>query len=495
MNDVLHDLARLDPNALHRRAAEANGRYATAAWELAACLLAMERSAAFREFHCANAVEYAEQRLGIGAVKAMRLLAVARVLERFPLLSAACRDGKLCWSKLREISRAVDAQTEKAWLEFALSHSTREVERAVALSPRQFHREQAAREAGEEPRPAECAGAAGSASASGSATTAGSGTPSAGAADATLCKSSSHSADGSDAEARCGAGPGTGSSSSPKPEPPSAPVPPRLVKVELWMTSDQFAIWDEALEQVRSQRKGRVSREAALESMARHYLATGSARARVNHPAVVRVDSSNGVAYYETSRGVLPASAEAVEDALARERGTFVAAREGELPSVVEQPPVVGQATSVEQPGAIVEEQSEAKEQHRNAEEAAEAREHQCPAEPGLSNAATMGAPSPSTLPRGKGKPHPRKAVSLTLRRQALARANHRCQRCGGTRGLEVDHVAPVCDGGPDWSNLQVLCHTCHGHKHAEDFASDPRYIRGRAIGVARRGKRGKGAA
>jgi len=96
-----------------------------------------------------------------------------------------------------------------------------------------------------------------------------------------------------------------------------------------------------------------------------------------------------------------------------------------------------------------------------------------------------------STLGRGApaGRGH-RKPIPAALRRAALARANYRCERCGATTGLQVDHIQPVCDGGVELGNLQILCRSCHAHKHAPDYAADPRYIGARAAGIARQ-KRG----
>lgn len=447
MQEFLDNLTRLEASALHARAAAASKRYAVAAWELAVCLLAMERAAAFRAFDCASVAEYAERQLGIGAFRAHRLLTVARLMERFPLLSAACREGRLCFSKLREVSRVVAPETEAQWLAFALTHSSREVERAVALAPRQHRKETAAREGDEQAlfdarEGGSSLGCTAGSSSLSSTAVAGS----ASTTDADSLGASGSPSRGGDADATQQPAPSGAAR-------PAAPAPPRLVKVELWMTPDQFAIWDQAVDRARSQKKGRLSKEAALETLARHYLAGGDARTRTNHPVVLRVEATSGAAFYETSRGVMPASPEAVDDAPARERGSFVA--------TAEQPPVadVGPAKGDEYVEVVQDE-----------------------------GAADSGNASiPTTHASTARRPDIRKPVPLALRRQALARASYRCQRCAATKELEVDHVDPVCDGGGDAGNLQVLCRACHGHKHSEAFAKDARYIFGRAAGVARR--------
>jgi 5-methylcytosine-specific restriction endonuclease McrA len=59
-----------------------------------------------------------------------------------------------------------------------------------------------------------------------------------------------------------------------------------------------------------------------------------------------------------------------------------------------------------------------------------------------------------------------------TWRRQALARANNRCEACGRDndaerqergRGLHVHHIRRKTDGGRETpENAKVLCRSCH---------------------------------
>lgn len=59
------------------------------------------------------------------------------------------------------------------------------------------------------------------------------------------------------------------------------------------------------------------------------------------------------------------------------------------------------------------------------------------------------------------------------IRRRILLRDEYTCQRCGRVDlgpGLEVDHIVPLCDGGPeDDSNRQLLCHSCHSLKSKKE--------------------------
>jgi 5-methylcytosine-specific restriction endonuclease McrA len=61
----------------------------------------------------------------------------------------------------------------------------------------------------------------------------------------------------------------------------------------------------------------------------------------------------------------------------------------------------------------------------------------------------------------------PRRNPSARISRRAVfARDRHRCQYCGSTRHLTVDHVVPRSKGGPDtWDNLVTSCAPCNRKK------------------------------
>lgn len=45
-------------------------------------------------------------------------------------------------------------------------------------------------------------------------------------------------------------------------------------------------------------------------------------------------------------------------------------------------------------------------------------------------------------------------------------RDKHKCQYCGSTKGLTIDHVIPKSKGGQDtWDNLVVACSICNTKK------------------------------
>jgi len=61
----------------------------------------------------------------------------------------------------------------------------------------------------------------------------------------------------------------------------------------------------------------------------------------------------------------------------------------------------------------------------------------------------------------------PRRTASVHISRRAVfARDRHRCQYCGSTRHLTVDHVVPRSRGGEDtWDNLVTSCAPCNRKK------------------------------
>lgn len=51
-------------------------------------------------------------------------------------------------------------------------------------------------------------------------------------------------------------------------------------------------------------------------------------------------------------------------------------------------------------------------------------------------------------------------------RAQIYKRDGHKCQYCGSTRSLTIDHVIPKSKGGGDtWDNMVVACSSCNTKK------------------------------
>jgi len=59
----------------------------------------------------------------------------------------------------------------------------------------------------------------------------------------------------------------------------------------------------------------------------------------------------------------------------------------------------------------------------------------------------------------------PYKRIILS-RKNILKRDNHRCQYCGCTSNLTIDHIIPKSKGGEDsWENLVTACIKCNNKK------------------------------
>src|SRR5579862_3030104 len=136
MKDLLDRYCGLSAADLNGEAKRVNVSRAGAEWELAACLCAMETDQRFRQLEYKSVILYAEAELGISARKSVELLRVGRMAGEYPQVSEAFYCGTVSYCKLREIVRVINAETAEQWMEYARTHSTREVERAVALSPR-----------------------------------------------------------------------------------------------------------------------------------------------------------------------------------------------------------------------------------------------------------------------------------------------------------------------------------------------------------------------
>lgn len=80
--------------------------------------------------------------------------------------------------------------------------------------------------------------------------------------------------------------------------------------------------------------------------------------------------------------------------------------------------------------------------------------------------------------------------IPRQLREQAMQRAGHRCQVCGATEHLSIDHkIVPWSEGGSsrDIDNLQVLCVSCNSRKGARPLTASRRPSNEKARGPSKR--------
>ena len=127
-------LAALGSHALHHLAVRSSGTLAAYRLLLGRCLLAIQRTDVHYEHGCSSAIHYAIRVLGMAPKEARTLRYVAQQLEELPRLSLEGTQGRIEWSKLREVVRVASAETESVWIELCSRHSYGEIERLVALT-------------------------------------------------------------------------------------------------------------------------------------------------------------------------------------------------------------------------------------------------------------------------------------------------------------------------------------------------------------------------
>lgn len=529
MRDVIMQLERLPGVELHQEALRARASLAVSDYQLAACLLVAERSGWARHKGWGSAVQYGVHELELEAQKAADLLRAARLLEGLPLLSEAFRTARVGWGKIRAITRIVTPETEREWLEAALACTTEELARQVALSPREYKRRAqeetaSAAERGldfdAEPSPTAPPPTAGTQQ---PADFGASGSPEAGPARAAAAsrgttrptatapveaaEPATEAPDGcsprtspiASSEPAGASGPAqpggtSGDSPNPRATPKAArngarPLPgPRLIRVNLLFTPEQYAIYEKAHQRISSKRRRKVGREEATVEMARHTLDAAPERSRARHQIVVHLDAATELAWLETGRGLHTLTDEQ-RDALLSEGRIFVtteASAHGDR----------NRGTASEQSDRGRNRRTETEHSDRGQDRRTETEQSDRSRggrtegeQPDRGQSARPGgkprdcgeeAPEQGLLDiDGTREKRPAKKlpaqVPLPTLRALFARAGGQCEKCRGSQGLQVHHCTPRSRGGThDLELLKLLCDRCHGVGHEKDFASDP---------------------
>lgn len=325
--NILRSLKRLDqlsPQEMHHTNLKVRAQMAGADWRMAVCLLATARRGLYRSHSCSSITEYGEKILQLAPQKTGELVHTAKVLEKLPALSEAFRTGKIGWGKMREIKRVVTPETEAQWLSYALTHKTDEIRKKVALSPREWKRNQALQASQE-------------------------GAPKATPEEVELLLEEEGVPPATDSA------PKTSSGQDPEKDQAVAAGQtehvsidaPRKIRLVFHLTPDQYALYEQAESRVRAQAGKRVCREMVLTKMAETTLAQGSARARARHQVVISTDPETGISYYDTARGPLPVDEEVLVEALTN--GNYNALPDGSSETATEEDPALEPQAALDQ--------------------------------------------------------------------------------------------------------------------------------------------------
>ncbi len=377
-------------------------------WELGAWLLAVDRSLAYEKAGFRSAVGFAIRRAGLEPHKASNLLRITQALERLPLLAAAYKEGRVGYAKIREITRVAEPETDESWLEFALGHTTDQVRQKLSCSPRTYELRAASRQRDAlfRTRP-----------------------------DSSECQTLPDDAGSPVIEMLVQAPGATEDSQAPTLSPSSSPTPsglssaevggcslfteqsgslphPHFVHVAMDFTPEEYAEWQSTRERLSRQFGRRLSYKEVVLELIRRHLATSPRSELERNPVVVRL-GTDGQGFLETDRGNLPISPGRDHEYLSLAGSVVVQA-------------VPGQAEDRSKPT------------------------------------------EPSVLVLGRGR---RRKLPANLIRALIARSGGRCESCGRGGLLHAHHKRPVARGGAHTlDNLSLLCVSCHGHTHQQDF-------------------------
>lgn len=122
--------------ALHEDLLQARRSHRQAEHRLATLLWALEVDRLYLALGYSSVSHYAEVVLDLMPRQSRDLVRIGRRLRALPRIEAAFAEGALGWTKVRELVRVAEPETEGEWLERALSTSSRELERQVAVTCR-----------------------------------------------------------------------------------------------------------------------------------------------------------------------------------------------------------------------------------------------------------------------------------------------------------------------------------------------------------------------
>ena len=318
--EALASLGRLSAVRLDETSRRIRKSLAQAEWKMSLCLLAMVRTGGFRELGYATISEYGEKVLNLSGKKLGWLLGTARALEHLPLLSEAFKRGEIGWGKVRAIQSLATPETERRWLDFALSNPTETVVKKVALSPTQWKRHRAL-EASLRREPVATVEAVEEVL-------------------KTRAEFTSENLSGQESTSRQGRAfnqeaekaavfrplvevGATSLRSQGELEGETSQAGelvlethrPDRIRLVVEFTPDQYALYEAAEKRLRARAGRRVGRGEVLVQLAERVLAEGTARSRARHQILIHTCENCRNAWYETDQGVHPVGREVLEKA------------------------------------------------------------------------------------------------------------------------------------------------------------------------------------
>ena len=126
------DCSEADWKDLHRRLRSIAKRRVALEAEEAIWLIEAEETHLYRRLGYTTMIEYMERELYWGPHAANERLRVARELLELPLIAELFRDGDLCFSAVRELTRVAVPSTEEAFLRKAQGKTAHHIQQMVA---------------------------------------------------------------------------------------------------------------------------------------------------------------------------------------------------------------------------------------------------------------------------------------------------------------------------------------------------------------------------
>ncbi|MGE3681672.1 MAG: HNH endonuclease [Bdellovibrionales bacterium] len=128
------EMKALNPRlrGLHARALDLSRKHRCLEWEIVQILQEVERTKLYKRLGCSSLFTYCVQSLGFTEAVAYAFISVARKSLQVNELKVALQEQKLSVSKAHRLVSALTAENAKELIEFAATHSARELEREVA---------------------------------------------------------------------------------------------------------------------------------------------------------------------------------------------------------------------------------------------------------------------------------------------------------------------------------------------------------------------------